>query len=93
MAISNNNALNVSEWIHGAVDFIMAERNQLCASLIFLMISNDLEEVVLPNKDTFNSYGRDYFLAFNVDEETKIHTVRLMERPEEDTQGETDDDE
>lgn len=72
----------MAENIQKSVAFMMRERFQLYGTIIYLMISNGLQEIIMPKFETMNSYGKDFYILFGENERGEF-TMKLMQRPEE----------
>jgi hypothetical protein len=66
------------DWISKFSEFVKKERGQLYGTIIYLMISNNLEEIELPNIDTFLKYQSDYYIQF-VEEDGKFKARLIMQ--------------
>lgn len=67
------------KYIKGFNEFLEKERAQLYGTIIYLMISNNLDEIELPTIDTFIKYHEDYYIQYYADGEKFKAKLVLMD--------------
>lgn len=82
----NDDVMIGAENVKNYLDFVLKERSQLYGTIIFLMISNNIQESELPSVETFRTYAENYYIIFEKAEGENLYRVALKEREDDATE-------
>lgn len=80
----DDDVLKGVRYVHNLMDFILRERGQLYGAMIHLMKLLEKDKVEFPPIETFQGYGRDYYLISKDDEEDGKFYMYLKEQEKND---------